>query len=895
MAKSIKMLHPMKRRSIAKTTIQVLPLALAIGQANAELMISEYVEGSSNNKAIELFNTSETDSVDLSQAVVELYFNGKTTVGQTITLEGELAPKATYVLANSAAADEIKDKAQLETSKLAFNGDDAVVLKLNNVVVDSIGQIGTDPGSAWNANGVTFKDNTVRRNEVTTDTDTSDDFASTDSWDGFGKNVFSDLGQFAAGGSTGGGNNGGGNNGGGNGGEEACGMEATLISTVQGNGSSTPISGDIVTIEAIVIADFQGSAGLKGFFVQEEDADNDNYMMTSEGLFIYEGSNSLADVNVGDRVRIKGKVGEFSDMTQISNLESLIVCGQDESLPSASEVNFPLSDSAAAEKYEGMSVVMPQTLSVADTYNLSRYGSLALSNGPLAIPTQAVAPGAPANTLKAQNDLNRIVLDDASNKQNPAQVIYPLGGLAASNTIRIGDTVTGLTGVMAEGFGSYRIQRNEGVAFTQSNPRTEAPVRSEGTNLRVASLNVLNYFNGDGQGGGFPTDRGADTAAELDRQQAKLVEAILAMEADVLGLVEIENDGFGENSAIAQLVTALNDAAGEDRYAFVNPGVNQVGTDAIAVGLVYRKDVVAQAGTAAILTAQNSPKDDQNQPLFNDDKNRAVLTQSFSINDGKESITVSVNHFKSKGSDCDSLGDPNANDGQGNCNQTRTRAAQALAQWLETNPTGNADSDKIIIGDLNSYAKEDPIAALEAAGYNNTIPAAQHSYVFKGEAGTLDYAMMSNSLKDQALATNVWSINADEPRALDYNTEYKSDEQVVSFYAADAYRSSDHDPVVVDLKLAQNVEPENKAPEVKISTFVFFNHVIGFARATDEDGKVVSRTWDLGDGSTKHGLFIAHRYKFSGQYTVSFTAEDDKGATSTVEKSVKISSFWFRF
>lgn len=900
MVQSINMLQSMKRQSIAKTALQILPLSLAISQANAELMISEYVEGSSNNKAIELFNTSATESIDLSQAVVELYFNGKTSVGQTITLDGTLAPKTTYVIANSSAVSEIKDKAQKATSQLAFNGDDAVVLKLNDVVVDSIGQIGTDPGSAWNANGVTFKDNTVRRNAVVTDTDPSDDFATNTTWDGFGKDVFSDLGQFAAGGSTGGGNSGGGNsggdnnNGGGNTGD-ACGESATLISAVQGAGATTPLSGQVVSIEAVVIGDFQGGLGLKGFFVQEEDADNDDSLATSEGLFIYEGKTSLKDVKVGDRVRIKGKVGEFSGMTQMSRLESLTVCAEDESLPAASEVNFPFSAADAAEKYEGMRVTLPQTLSVADTYNLARYGSLALSNGVLSIPTQVVAPGAPANALKAQNDLNRILLDDASSKQNPAEVIYPLGGLAASNTVRIGDTVTGLTGVMAEGFGSYRIHRSEGVAFTPANPRTEAPARNEAANIRVASLNVLNYFNGDDEGAGFPTPRGADTAVELERQQAKLVEAIIAMDADVLGLVEIENDGFAETSAIAQLVKALNEKVGENRYGFVNPGVNQVGTDAIAVGLVYRLDRVAQAGTAAILTAENSPKDEANQPLFNDDKNRAVLTQSFSINDGKEAITVSVNHFKSKGSNCDSLGDPNANDGQGNCNKTRTRAAKALAQWLETNPTGNADSDKIIIGDLNSYAKEDPIVALESAGYHNTIPAGQHTYVFKGESGSLDYAMMSGSLKDQALATHVWSINADEPRALDYNTEYKTAEQVVSFYGADAYRSSDHDPVIVDLKLAQNVEPENKAPTVNLSTFAFGQIFLGFANARDEDGRVVARDWNFGDGTTGKGFFVFHTYKNPGFYRVSFSAKDDKGAVTTKYKNVIAVPFWSIF
>ena len=78
-------------------------------------------------------------------------------------------------------------------------------------------------------------------------------------------------------------------------------------------------------------------------------------------------------------------------------------------------------------------------------------------------------------------------------------------------------------------------------------------------------------------------------------------------------------------------------------------------------------------------------------------------------------FTVAVNHLKSKGSACDGVGDPDAGDGQGNCNLTRTAAAQALVDWLATDPTGSGDTDFLILGDLNSYAKEDPIDAIRPA------------------------------------------------------------------------------------------------------------------------------------------------------------------------------------
>ena len=79
---------------------------------------------------------------------------------------------------------------------------------------------------------------------------------------------------------------------------------------------------------------------------------------------------------------------------------------------------------------------------------------------------------------------------------------------------------------------------------------------------------------------------------------------------------------------------------------------------------------------------------------------------------------MAVNHLKSKGSPCDDVGDPDPGDGAGNCNLTRTGAAEALVDWLAGDPTGSGDPDFLIIGDLNSYDKEDPIdvADVGAAG-----------------------------------------------------------------------------------------------------------------------------------------------------------------------------------
>jgi hypothetical protein len=111
----------------------------------------------------------------------------------------------------------------------------------------------------------------------------------------------------------------------------------------------------------------------------------------------------------------------------------------------------------------------------------------------------------------------------------------------------------------------------------------------------------------------------------------------------------------------------------------------------------------------------------------------------------------------------------------------------------------------LIIGDLNAYAMEDPITALKEHGYTDLIQeyvgSTAYSYVYKGETGYLDHALATASMAAQVTGMTGWHINADEPRVLDYNTEYKSDAQVDSLYSADAYRSSDHDPVLIAFDL----------------------------------------------------------------------------------------------
>lgn len=595
----------------------------------------------------------------------------------------------------------------------------------------------------------------------------------------------------------------------------ACILPYTPISEIQGSGAVTPLAGQSVSTQGVVIGDYEGpSPNLRGFYIQDATGDDDD--ATSDGIFVFNFDNN--NVNLGDLVRVTGTAGEFQDQTQISNVTSIVPCGTGTVEPT--DVYFPIPSADYLERYEGMLVRLPQTMYVTEHFQLGRFGQVLLSSGGrLQQPTNVVDPGAPALALQAANNLNKIILDDALQNQNPDPILFGRGGLplSASNTLRGGDTATNIVGVMtytwagnAASGNAYRIRPinalNGYVNFEPTNPRpTEAP--DVGGSLKVTGFNLLNYFNtfsGCTNGvGGAPTDcRGADNAAEFERQYVKTVAALLKMDADVIGVNEIENDGYGPTSAIADLVDRLNAATAPDTYAFIDVDaatgeVNALGTDAIKVGLIYKPGSVTPVGQTAALNTVAFVNGGDSAP-----RNRAALAQAFQQNSNGAVFIVSVNHLKSKGSACDL---PDQGDGQGNCNQVRVNAALELVSWLMSDPTGTGDTDILLIGDYNSYAMEDPIIVFEETGFTHLIKSFlgpdAYSYVFDGQWGYLDHALASASLTSQVTGVADYHINADEPAVLDYNTNFKSAGQILSLYAPDEFRVSDHDPVIVGLDL----------------------------------------------------------------------------------------------
>jgi uncharacterized repeat protein (TIGR01451 family) len=602
-----------------------------------------------------------------------------------------------------------------------------------------------------------------------------------------------------------------------------CGDPATAVHTVQGSGLASPLDGSVVVIEGVVVGDFQGATPtqLNAFFVQEEDSQVDGNPQTSEGIFVFEGG-SAVDVAIGDVVRVRGTVDEYFDLTQLTSVSGVLVCGTDTA--TAATITLPVTDTNNLEWFEGMKVTLPQTLTVTNNYTWGRYGELGLATERLYQPTHIAEPGAPAQAVAAENRLKQIQLDDASSVQNPLPLPPYIG---PGNTRLTGDTVTGLMGVLSFGFGMYEVHPVEEPVFARVNERTESPA-DVGGRLQVGSFNVLNYFVTLGS-------RGADNAFEFTRQRDKIIDAILDVDAAVLGLMEIEN--HATDDALDDLLDGLNSIAGPGTYAAVQTGV--IGTDEIKVALIYQPALVTPVGDYAILDSTVDPR-------FDDTKNRPTLAQTFEEISSGARFTVLVNHLKSKGSDCDDVGDPDTGDGQGNCNLTRTNAVLAMIDWMATDPTSSGDPDFLVLGDLNSYALEDPIAAFLAEDFHNLLldwgGVEAYSYQFQGQFGYLDYALANTALAAQVTGVTEWHINSDEPVALDYNDYNQPD-----LYVPDQFAASDHDPVIVGLDLTVATAVLEISKSVQPETDVAYHGTVTYTVTLANVGDALSGSTTLTD------------------------------------------------
>jgi predicted extracellular nuclease len=554
------------------------------------------------------------------------------------------------------------------------------------------------------------------------------------------------------------------------------------IYEIQGDGASSPLVGQVVITEGIVTVDLQKSSELSGFFIQDRKGDRDP--TTSDGLFVYhrDSWSPAFDPSVGDLVRVQGTISEYYGQTQMGYVTEAEVCGTNIKMRATNV--FARSFNANAEAYEGMYVRFRRPMSVTDTYNQHRYGEVWLAEkGVVEQPTNEYPVGDDAAALAADNMARSVLLDDGSTWSNPDPVPYT----GAEGTLRLGDTAMRLEGAINYRYGNYRVQPQDpaAVRFVPRNARPSEP-KTYGGNLVVASANLLNYWTTLG-------GRGASTPEQLAVQTEKLVAELRGTGADIIGLQEVENDPL--HTPILTLVEALNAAEGAEVWSWI--GEHEANIYPIRNEIIYRNDRVSAVGGPVTVI---DPIFDTIPPGRTDPVGRRPVAQTFEFNG--ETFTVINNHFKSKSCGGASGDDLDQDDGQSCFNATRVGQAERVLEMVDEMVTETGDPDVMVLGDLNAYLDEDPVLALEAElvhlvrewdkdpySYNYFAPSYSAPWIGRG---LLDHALVTPSMMEQVKRAQVWHINADEPRFLDW---YDPD-----LFAPGPFRASDHDPVIVSLK-----------------------------------------------------------------------------------------------
>ncbi|WP_083661297.1 ExeM/NucH family extracellular endonuclease [Actinophytocola xanthii] len=573
------------------------------------------------------------------------------------------------------------------------------------------------------------------------------------------------------------------------------------IAEVQGTGDASPLVGTQVVVEGVVTADHR-TGGYNGVYVQTAGSGDRAPAagVASDGIFVFVGGNTANQpgVAIGDQVRVRGSVSEYFGLTEITigGRADVQICAHDAALPAASPLSLPL-DPAARESVESMVVAPVGAYTVSEVYNTNRFGEVVLAAGDQAarIPTDLHRPGtAQARAVAAENDLRRVLLDDGrtTNLSNAGQAppyVYP------DAPLRVGDQVEAFgPSVLSYGFDEWRLQPTRPVTsttpaidrttFKSTNPRTPAP-EDVGGDIRLASFNVLNYFvhfGGDA--------RGAADEAGLAKQEAKIVKAISALGADVVALEEIENSVRFEDDdpqmALKRLVAALNaeDGAGTWDYVRSPAGLPAAAQqDFITTAIIFRPAAVTPVGESRTINDESV--------WFNA---REPIAQTFTAGDA--TFTVVANHLKSKSTSDAATGDnADAGDGQGAFNGDRVRQARSLAAFVDQLQADSGSEDVLLLGDFNAYTHEDPMQVLYDESFVDLNTTGEASYVFGGESGSLDHAVASPSLAERVTGVDVWQINSHESYAFQYDG-------LPAFYAANPYRASDHNPIVVGLSTA---------------------------------------------------------------------------------------------
>lgn len=615
-------------------------------------------------------------------------------------------------------------------------------------------------------------------------------------------------------------------------------VQKTIVE-IQGAGATSPLAGTLVSTEGVVTAAYP-SGGFYGFYLQTPGSGGAVDLAThttSQAIFVRQRSGAIT-VRPGDHVRVTGTVSEYAGQTQVEIAGAAEAVTLDApAAPVTAVVSAWPATAAQKESLEGMLFDPQGEFTVSNTYGTERYAELGLAQGdtPLLQPTEVALPGsAEAAAVAADNAARAIVLDDGSSTDFTSRKDLTPPYISNEVPVVVGASVELEDVILTQGGSpsapSYRFQP---LATATADPatwpatfediRTDAPDAEKlgDADLKVASFNVLNYFTtlgdadndnvGDGgcvayrdrDGDGNNVDDGCDQRGawdpeDFERQQEKIVAAINALDADVVGLMEIENSltlGEEADEATESLVAALNAAAGSQVWA-ANPSSADLpdgGMDVITNAIIYKPAAVDRVGASLAL----GDLSDDGEAFGNA---REPLGQVFAPKGGGEPFLFVVNHFKSKGSAGPWPGDADSGDGQGSSNESRERQSTALRDWVAVQQAAAGVDDVFLVGDFNSYTMEDPLQILYAAGYEDSELASGHdeySYSFSGLSGSLDHILLNEGALERMTGTDIWNINSGESLLMEYSRwNYTG----TDFHDAGPFRSSDHDPVIVGLR-----------------------------------------------------------------------------------------------
>ncbi|EJE8557861.1 ExeM/NucH family extracellular endonuclease [Vibrio vulnificus] len=897
-----------KKMTLLAGAISSVLSGAALADIN-DIIITEYVEGSASNKAVEISNIGTSNYT--FDGTLSLYYSSyknviKNSKGQNV-LEGiTLAPGKSIVVVNGDSSTELRQYVerlggkdalvvagtydQVQHSAMNFNGDDAVWLGVGSDasgVKDIFGNYGHSGDKIW-------ADQTMRRKSGSKPATTYQE----SEWEKLSINAFGGLGHPT------------------DVNDEplppppanlpCTDAEGTVsyktIGEVQGEAYVSPLieSGFTSKEEYLVtgVVSAVATSLVKGFYLYDDNADGN--VKTSDGVFV-KTSGAVSKDMIGQQICVRAKVNEDYGMTTLLPTDDIWEV-KNSTPVEVTPVKLERIDSdnetfrSTLERLEAMPVVLVEDMDAAEgnqdmrvsrtfsfDYSAKRNNMVIAYKRPNPQPNQDhVAGSDAAKAQTAQNKDYRIVVESDEKPADGKIPYYPeFASDPHNNYIRINDSVVGMTGVLHYSYNEFRLIPTANVTkanFVHNTPRTSSPVIKEsygddGFTIKVATQNVLNYFNSPygGHDNQFGDNRGAESQQEFERQQAKIVEAIYGLDADIVGLMEVENNGFGDFSAIRELLEAINAKYYKEnykdrfaresihnRYVFVGFDKNgdqvldqfdTIGSDAITTGIIYRPSKVSViAGKVIpmpwqdapmIVDADGKPVVDGKGELAESGKNyqRNTVAATFRVlNTGKQ-LTVSVNHLKSKGSTCwdDYVGTKAVdNDAQGSCENFRVASTYHLGQEM-----AKIGGDQIVLGDMNSYAHEDPMLVLTSNPTKKVLKAADYvkvgskwkfngeqgpvitqtfgfinavdymmpegetswSYSYNDEVGSLDHLLITSSLKSRLVDAVDWHINAPESTLFDYSNKYKGGDsnEANPFYKADAFRSSDHDSALVTI------------------------------------------------------------------------------------------------